>query len=265
GFQDNISWGVRTGQLVLADDLEEIECEKYDGTSYEDHPAFEGDDETETRYCLNKLFDSVSLTTYQIQVNTTPSYVLLDAAGDPVVIAPPRTLFFEVPEEEAFGRDGGKRLSLEYAGHGELRGIPGYIFDVATGENKGEFLNPEEGWSDSYRFINRFNIPDGSTLTDSDGETYYVKALDGEEWLKKFDEGVKTEVGRYTMSDRATSLVKNRKLRILGDPNVASYIGAKPTCEDPTDESSCNLINDGETAVVHGEVVAGADPTPSGE
>ena len=265
GFQDNISWGVRTGQLVLADDLEEIECEKYDGTSYEDHPAFEGDDETETRYCISKLFDSVSLTTYQIQVNTTPSYVLLDAAGDPVVIAPPRTLFFEVPEEEAFGRDGGKRLSLEYAGHGELRGIPGYIFDVATGENKGEFLNPEEGWSDSYRFINRFNIPDGSTLTDSDGETYYVKALDGEEWLKKFDEGVKTEVGRYTMSDRATSLVKNRKLRILGDPNVASYIGAKPTCEDPTDESSCNLINDGETAVVHGEVVAGADPTPSGE
>ena len=265
GFQDNISWGVRTGQLVLSEDLEDIECEKYDGSSYEDHPAFDGDEETETRYCLNKLFDSVSLTTYQIQVNTTPSYVLLDAAGDPVVIAPPRTLFYEVPDEESFGRDAGKKLSLEYAGHGELRGIPGFIFDVSTGENKGEFIDPNEGWSENYRFINRFNIPDGSVVTDSDGESYYVKALDGEEWLQKLDNGAISEVDRYTMSERSTNLVKNRKLRVLGDPNMATYLGAKPTCEDPDDSATCQLINNGETAVVHGEVVSGADPTPSGD
>ena len=267
GWSDNLSWGLRTGELVLESDLADLECRKVENDRYEDHPAFSGEEETETRYCEQKLFESVALTTYQIQVEVQPSYILLDAnSGEAVTISPPRTLYYEVPDDEAvYGRDAGKRLSLEYAGHGELRGIPGFIYDTATGEELGQFTRE---WKDTYRFINRFNIPDGGVVTDADDVEYFVKALDGEEWLKKFGEGDApiTEAGNYTFSrDR---LVPNNKLRILGEPegpHEAEYIGEAPTAAcDGTTTENC-LIFSGEPAVVHGEVVSGADPTPAGE
>ncbi|MEK9877834.1 MAG: hypothetical protein VW684_14335, partial [Betaproteobacteria bacterium] len=258
GWAESLSWGLRTGDLVAESELAELECRKVENDRYEDHPAFNGDEETETRYCEQKLFESVSLTTYQIQIDVQPSYVLLDAAGQAVTISPPRTLYYEVPNEEDYGRDAGKRLSLEFAGHGELRGIPGFIYDVATGQELGQFTND---WKESYRFINRFNIPDGGIVTDSDGVEYFVKALDGEEWLQKLEDGT-TELGNYTFTrDR---LVPNQKLKILGDPSLGSYMGEAPTdlCDETT-KTDC-LIFEGEPAVVHGEVVSGADPTPTG-
>ena len=258
GWTENVSWGLRSGQLVAESELAELECRKRDGDQYEDHPAFTGSEETETRYCEQKLFESVSLTTYQIQVDVQPSYVLLDAGGNVVTISPPRTLYYEVPDDTRYGRDAGKRLSLEFAGHGELRGIPGFIYDVATGQELGQFTRE---WKDTYRFINRFNIPDGDVVTDADGVDYYVKALDGEEWLQKLDSGV-TEVGNYSFErDR---LVPNQKMRILGDPTFSQdYIGEAPTAECDAQITSNCLINSGDPAVVHGEVVF--DPTPTGE
>ena len=258
GFISNISWGLRTGHLVAESDLAGLECQKREGDRYENHPEFSGDQETETRYCEQKLFDSVSLTTYQIQLDGQPSYVLLDAAGDVVTISPPRTLYYEVPDDTRYGRDAGKRLSLEFAGHGELRGIPGFIYDVATGQELGQFTRE---WKDTYRFINRFNIPDGDVVTDADGVDYYVKALDGEEWLQKLDSGV-TEVGNYSFE--RNRLVPNQKMRILGDPAFSQdYIGEAPTAECDSQITSNCLINSGDPAVVHGEVVF--DPTPTGE
>ncbi len=139
-FGDNLSWGVRTGDLVAVSaaklaaadtsdlgDLATIECNKFNN-QYEDHPAFTGAEETEFRLCERQLFQSPSLTTYQIQIDTQPAYALIDAAGDPVVIASPKTLYYDVPEDgEVFGEDAGKRISLEFAGHGQLRGIPGFV------------------------------------------------------------------------------------------------------------------------------------------
>ena len=259
GFTSNVSWGLRTGHLVAESDLAGLECQKREGDRYENHPEFSSDQEIETRYCEQKLFDSVSLTTYQIQLDTQPSYVLLDAAGDVVTISPPRTLYYEVPDETRYGRDAGKRLSLEFAGHGELRGIPGFIYDVATGQELGQFTRE---WKDTYRFINRFNIPDGDSVTDADGKAYFVKALDGEEWLQKLESGV-TEVGNYSFE--RSRLAPNQKLRILGDPNFSQedYIGEEPTALCDAQTITDCLINSGEPAVVHGEVVF--DPTPTGE
>ncbi len=252
-FGDNLSWGVRTGDLVAVSaaklaaadtsdlgDLATIECNKFNN-QYEDHPAFTGAEETEFRLCERQLFQSPSLTTYQIQIDTQPAYALIDAAGDPVVIASPKTLYYDVPEDgEVFGEDAGKRISLEFAGHGQLRGIPGFVYDPATGENLGEFVRE---WKPSYRFINRFNIPDGGTVSDIEGNDYFVKALDGEEWLKELegtDKIAASEDGNYSLT--RDDLVRTSTLKI-----VKSVIG-----EPPAEEA---LINDGNPAVIHGEVV----------
>ena len=99
-------------------------------------------------------------------------------------------------------------------------------------------------------------------MTDADGVDYYVKALDGEEWLQKLGNGV-TEAGNYSFE--RSRLVPTRKLRILGDPNFSQedYIGEPPTALCDTQTTTDCLINSGEPAVVHGEVVF--DPTPTGE
>ena len=252
-FGDNLSWGVRTGNLVavkLADlqsgdpeklgDLAGIECNKFGG-QYENHPAFSGDEETEFRLCEQQLFQNPNLTTYQIQIDTQPAYALIDASGDPVVIASPKTLYYDVPDdEEAYPRDAGKRISLEFAGHGELRGIPGFVYDQATGEDLGEFVRE---WKPTYRYINRFNIPDGGMVTDTEGTEYFVKALDGEEWLKELEGTEKvaaSEAGNYSLT--RADLVKNSTLKLV-----------KPVIGEPPEDDA--LLNEGAPSVIHGEVV----------
>ena len=254
GRFEPLQWGLRTGLLVLESDLGRIECEKNELDAYEDHPEFTGADETELRYCIDKLFRDVGLTTYQIRIDNQPSYSLLLKGSDtPVVIAAPKTLYFQVPDEAAYGQDSGKRLSLEFRGHGELSGVPGYILDVNTGEILGEFTNE---WKDSYRYINRFVIPDGSAVTDFDGVEYFVKALDGEEWFKKLDAGVGFSP-TYTFSP--AQLAPNSILRVIGDPNDADYIGEAPTCDDPDDAESCELLNKGDPTVEHGVLASGLE------
>ena len=255
GWVESLNYGLRTGQLVSETDLPKLECNNNNGV-YEDHPAFTGDDESETRYCTQKLYETIGLTTYSVSLDLQPSYALLDASGEPVNIAAPRTMYYEVPDSEAFGRDGGKRLSLEFAGHGELRGVPGFVYDTATGEDKGEFVNE---WQDSYRYLSRFTIPDGSTVTDLNGTTYFVKALDGEEWLKALDAS-ESQPGEYTLT--FSDLLADEALTVLGEAGSPDYIGEPPTCVDPDNVQTCALLNKGQPAVVHGELVVGADPTP---
>ena len=254
GRFENLSWGLGTGRLILEADLSEIECEKNEDGAYEDHPEFIGDEETELRYCMDKIHSGVGLTTYQIRINNQPSYsLLLSGTETAVAIATPKTLYYQVPDEAGYGQDGGKLLSLEFAGHGELRGVPGYVLDVDTGEDLGEFITE---WQDSYRYINRFIIPDGSVVTDSDGFEYFVKALDGEEWFKKLNplEG-SGSLATYTFTP--DQLAPNSILRVMGDPNDANYIGEAPTCDDPDDAATCELLNDGNPTVEHGVLAAG--------
>jgi hypothetical protein len=289
GWGQDIAWGIRTGELVLDTDLSKMECRK-NGSSgaetYEYHPVY-GSSTANTRYCSNKLWEGAVDTKYNISMETRPSYeVVLADTGEVVEIDEPKVMYFEVPEtlnannEPIFGKDAGKRIRLEYAGFGELYGIPGFVFDTATGEELGEFVN---NWSPTYRYLNRFNIPDGGTIEDATDATvtYKVKALNGEEWLSQYrcSDADCTSVtlngldipagsnpyGAYTSLYEGTKddLVPDWKLRVVGPEdwngdgvpdNVDEYIG-----EEPTLTSTPAIIEGGKTCVVQGEVLCGAN------
>jgi len=262
GWQQSIAWGIRTGQLVGASNLSKMECRKTGKDQrYDWHPVL-GRDSTALRYCEYQIWEGGIDTTYTISLEATPSFSITNATtGQPVVISQPKTMYYNVPGTSdsngnpVFGEDANKRLRLEYKGHGDLMGIPGYVYDTASGENLGEFVN---SWGSTYRYLSRFTIPDGSLIEDGLDSTksYKVKALDGEEWLTKADgtvSGVADVRGRYTslyglgLSDLLGEEYDGVQ---VGRSDNSYYIGAPPT----------TLINSGAASVVHGEV--SYDPTP---
>ena len=266
----SVSWGIRTGELAPASELANMEC-RTNGLAeeYDFHPVY-GRSSDVKRYCSYKLWEDVTVK-YNIMLETRPNYEVIYAnqvdtnavIGEVVQIDEPRTMYYEVPEDSTlYGKDAGKRVRLEHNGHGNLYGIPGFVYDTATGEDLGEFVNQ---WKDTYRYISRFVIPDGGEIEDGTDASikYKVKALDGEEWLTPADgtiTGVADLRGSYTTlyDGDEDDLVKQRNLRNIGFEDWDGdglndndrYIGDEPT---PT-------VNNGETAVVHGEIIY--DPTP---
>jgi hypothetical protein len=276
----SVSWGIRTGELVTETELANMECRKNGASQeYDDHPVY-GRSTDVKRYCSHKLWEDVNVK-YNISLETRPNYEVIYAnsvdtdsegalvtVGEVVQIDEPKTMYYEVPAtvdangENLFGKDAGKRVRLEFNGHGNLYGIPGFVYDTATGEDLGEFVN---GWKDTYRYLSRFVIPDGGEIEDGVDSSikYKVKALDGEEWLTKADgtvTGIADLRGLYTdlYDGDESDLVQDRDLRVIGfedwdgdgENDNDRYIGDEPT---PT-------VNNGETAVVHGEIIY--DPTP---
>ena len=266
GWDQSVAWGLRTGQLVGESDLAKMECRKNGKDElYDSHPVY-GTSTDVKRYCSYKLWDGGIQTSYTISLEARPTYILKSASTGLVVnIDEPQVLYYTVPEEldpstgePAFGDDAGKRIRLDFMGHGQLHGIPGFVWDTKNGVEIGEFVNE---WKEGYRYINRFTIPDGARIEDAldSSKTYRVKALDGEEWLTKADGTVTAPDGtlvadlrgKYTYAGSTADLLDNSDLRGSGDPNnTEDYIGAAPT----------ELLNEGATSVVHGEVVF--DPTP---
>jgi hypothetical protein len=266
GWEQSVAWGLRTGQLVGEADLAKMECRKNGKDQlYDSHPVY-GTSTDVKRYCGYKLWDGGIQTSYTVSLEARPTYILKSATSGLVVdIDEPQVLYFTVPEEldpstgePAFGDDAGKRIRLDFMGHGQLHGIPGFVYDTKNGVEIGEFVNE---WKEGYRYINRFTIPDGSRIEDAldSTKTYRVKALDGEEWLTKADGTVTAPDGTivadlrgtYSYTGSTADLLDNSNLRGLGDPNnTEDYIGAAPTV----------LLNEGATSVVHGDVVY--DPTP---
>ena len=266
----SVSWGIRTGELAPASELANLECRKNGlAQEYDNHPVY-GRSSDVKRYCSYKLWEDVNVK-YNIMLETRPNYEVVYAnavdtnavIGEVVQIDEPRTMYYTVPEDSTlYGKDAGKRVRLEHNGHGNLHGIPGFVYDTATGEDLGEFVNE---WKDTYRYISRFTIPDGAQIEDGADSsiTYKVKALDGEEWLTPADgsiSGIADLRGSYTTLYQGdeSDLVKRRDLRNIGFEDWDGdgfndndrYIGDEPT---PT-------VNSGETAVVHGEIIY--DPTP---
>lgn len=263
GDSRSVAWGLRTGQLFAESDLAKMECRKNgEDQLYDSHPVY-GTATGTKRYCSYQLWGGSIQTSYSISLDARPSYSLKSfTTGLAVTIDPPKTLYYTVPETldadevAIFGKDAGKRIRLDYRGHGELGGIPGFVYDTKTGEEIGEYVNE---WKQDYRYISRFTMPDGSVLEDptDDTVTYKVKALDGEEWLTKADgsiAGVADLRGRYTYSGSKSDLVANDLLIAPGDSfDTEDYIGLPPT----------TLLNDGEPSVIHGDVIF--DPTPATE
>ena len=272
----SVAWGIRTGELVAESELPKLECRKNGKEElYDNHPVY-GTDTSVTRYCGYQMWNGSVDVKYNVMLETRPTYEVVYAnavdanavVGQAVQIDPPKTMYLDIPADatEVYGKDAGKRIRLETNGHGNLWGIPGFVYNTKTGENLGEFV---QEWKEGYRYISRFTIPDGTQIVDGVDSTlfYKVKALDGEEWLTKADGTVTDNSGnviadlrgKYTYSGDETDLVKNRNLRNLGPEDWdgdgqndnESYIGDEPTA----------TVNGGETAIVHGEVVY--DPTPS--
>ncbi len=86
-------------------------------------------------------------------------------------------LKFDPPLQVKYVHNGdsytGATFYLEYAGFGQLHGIPGKCVNFETGV--------EEGCGQNSRWIPQFSIADGSTVTDYLGKIYYVKALEKEQ------------------------------------------------------------------------------------
>ncbi|MDB9757137.1 hypothetical protein OAB62_05615 [Pseudomonadales bacterium] len=260
GWQQSVAWGLRTGQLIAASDLTNMECRKNGKDKlYDDHPVY-GNSTDVKRYCSYQQWNGAVQTTYTFSVEARPSYAIQSAStGLPIDIDEPKTLYYQVPEtldpatgEFTFGKDAGKRIRLEFRGHGDLGGIPGFVYDTKNDVEIGEFVNE---WKEGYRYISRFTIPDGAILEDAldSTKTYKVKALEGEEWLTKADGTVAglDFRNKYTYLGSKSDLATVDDMSTPGDPlNEEDYIGAVPTV----------LINEGETSVIHGEIVF--DPTP---
>jgi hypothetical protein len=188
-------WGVNTGELVDDATLALLECDftldSDNNKTYTDtHPEYTAANgkSTKTRYCAQKLWTSNDIvTTYSVRLDTHKNYEIFNSDGSNIAFDPPKTLYFTAPETAAFGADAGKKFRLDYQGD-YLGGIPGSVIDIDTGNDLGEYV---EEWQESYRWVPRFVIPDGSLLTENTSDnTYKVKALSGEEWLGKKDSAI---------------------------------------------------------------------------
>ena len=166
---------------------------------------------SEMRYCASRRWESNEiLVRYSIEVQTYKNYEIFDSTGSNVVFNPPKRLYFSAPDESAiYGNDAGKKFQLDY--HGDhLGGIPGSVIDIETGVNYGEYVTE---WKDTYRWVPRFTIPDGTLLTENTSDKKYkVKKLRGEEWLGKKDSAIGSLATLLTSKTKA-DLLTNRDLR----------------------------------------------------
>ena len=238
-----------SGPLVLASDITQLECSKNNAGEYDGitPPWWNPSQKAETRYCVDKLWSNKTLTTYSIMMEVAPSFEIFDEAGSKVTFDPPKMLYFNVPDEDAYGDDRGKELRLEYQGFGDLHGIPGEVVNISTGEKLGQYY--DQGWSDDLRYLSRFIIPEGSTITDkTTGAEYKVKPLNGEEYLSLAAEAK----GTLTYYSTPDDLISDDLMVDVGPKGGDNYIGEKP------DDSE--LLWEGKAAVIHGEVLY--DPSP---
>lgn len=198
--------------LISADDLEKLKCDDEGGN-----------------YCPNQSgkadFDSY----YNIHLNFLPKFSLYNSLGKPAYSGP-RTLYYDVPENADM--DAGE-IALTYHKHGDLRGFP----------KKRIYI----GLSESWWFIDRISIPDGSELKDDQGNKFKVKVLDAGRYLGISDEFK----GRY---DHSLDVDSIRSLR----PRLEGYDHAQKLKSKPANK---DIINDGKPSVTRDQVIY--DPTPN--
>jgi hypothetical protein len=230
----SIAWGINAGVLVSSSEMNKLKCPHEDGSV--------GLDRT---YCLGENFWRIhnNLDTYYIvRYEVEPNFELFDESGEVVAFTEPKTFYYT----DSSGEDA-VRYPLEYFGHGQLLGIPGYVYDTATGTKLGEYTYQ---WEGSYRYIDRFTIPDGAELVDVNDKNkkYKVKALFGEAWLKKAPDFK----GKYTYSGNIEQIPSDDQLFVEGVLDAADDIGPIPTD---------SIINNGKPSVINGEIIY--DPTPN--
>ena len=264
---EQLMWGIRTGRLLggtdaeIATQLAKLECDRSDNTTtvsatnaYRNvHPVFSA---TATRYCENAYWEGTGPTTwYELEFGASEwqrkKYAKDSSTGAYVNFSRPETLYYEVPSDTtAYPKDAGKNVRLDFSGFGQLHGIPGNVINVKTGEVLGDFHNGE--WSDTLRYVQRFSLEPYNgvdpVLTKKGSDvTYKVKALEGEQWLKKKDTAVGSQTYTKTAADLPafSTILDVGPETMLGEDNT-NTIGAVP--------AASTLFNDGKPSVIHGDL-----------
>ena len=109
GWDQEVAWGIRTGELVLETDLSKMECRK-NGQSgsetYENHPVY--GTAQQTRYCGNKLWERrwILSTTSQWRVAPVWDHICecccyRAVVGEVVDITEPMVMYYEVETVDA--------------------------------------------------------------------------------------------------------------------------------------------------------------------
>ena len=264
-----ISWSARTGFLVPARKpaadivpIHTFECPKDEvGGGYllydVDHPRYLADPGkmNEDRYCNEKIWSGQVSTYFEIGIMTEGVYQLSES-GTKVAIQQPKTLELDATQwDESQKTAAGisaakgnleiaeKTYQLQLEGFGSLWNIPGGFFNTCTGLYEGDYINGS--WSDCYRWVSKFTIPDGSQLTDnSSGSpvTLYAKRLNGDQFL-----ATKVVAGTrdYAAIQTDNPIAEATKLTDMG-PNgtETNKIGTVPTL----------LRNNGDPSVIMGKI-----------
>jgi hypothetical protein len=148
----------------------------------------------------------------------------------------PLQLNYHVPEGSGYGEYAGTNIVLQYAGYGELFGIPGHCVSANTNETVDCAVQSEET-----RYVPAFVIPHDLTLgaaTDSnDGTEYLVKWLEREIRFARKSGG---ECDELLLPDDV-ELPGVAQLNSPADPNSDVYVGERPVVTDTP-------------RVIHGEV-----------
>ena len=124
----SIAWGIDAGILIEEDDLEKLKCQSDES----DEAAV-----NQNNYCFDRfwdIYDDIE-TYYVVRYEVEPSFELFTESGESVEFVEPKTLFYTVPEGEQ--HEAGNRFALDYYGHGQLWGIPSYVYDIDKDEDIG--------------------------------------------------------------------------------------------------------------------------------
>ena len=198
-------------------------------------------------YCARKFWEG-DLTTYRFELTKGPEYKIYNATKTQIAtISAPKNYEYTVPTSGIiYNFDNtnlaGKKYTLKFEGFGELHNFPGKVFNTCEGKIVGRYV---DSWNQCYRFIPEFILPDGAVLTDKTGsDDIKVRALRGDEYLKKLTTSNMPNTREYTKN--LVDVPTTDDLVV-----VSTLIGEAPTT---------GIINNGETSVIHGEIISQATP-----
>ena len=109
--------------------------------------------------------------------------VLQDAGGTVLKFDPPLQITYIHSQTDSSAPDykyNGSKFFLEYAGFGNLQGIPGKCVNMDTGLE----TDCSSGGDNSIQWVAAFTIPNGATASDGTN-TYYIKALEKSQRMKQ--------------------------------------------------------------------------------
>lgn len=140
--------------------------------------------------------------TWETGLNNWNQFTALkDAAGAVVHFDAPLQVKYTHSQTITTARDykyNGAKFYLEYAGFGELHGIPGVCVDGDTGAP----IDCAQGGSGKFvRWVPEFMIPEGSAVTNGTTATYYVKPQEVERRMKAGADCSALTLTSYTLPD----------------------------------------------------------------